>query len=102
MREAAYTFCPGPLDPIAGVACFQLDGIFIGATRTADMRNMMIASLAVFLAASAVLTPILGNRGLWVSFIVFYAVRAVSSAFATRRWKRASFGSRSFGRKVEG
>ncbi len=43
VREAAYAFLPwAALIPVAGVACFQLDGIYIGATRTADMRNMMI------------------------------------------------------------
>jgi MATE family multidrug resistance protein len=64
--------------PIAGVAAFQLDGIFIGATRTADMRNMMILSLAVYLAAWAVLTPAFGNHGLWASVIVFFLIRAAS------------------------
>ena len=58
VREAAYEFLPwAAMTPVLGVACFQLDGIFIGATRTADMRNMMIVSLAVFLAAWALLTP---------------------------------------------
>ncbi len=73
VREAAYAFLPwAALIPVAGVACFQLDGIYIGATRTADMRNMMIRSLAAFLAAWAVLTPTFGNHGLWASLIVFY------------------------------
>ena len=86
VREAAYAFLPwAALTPVAGVACFQLDGIFIGATRTADMRNMMILSLAVFLAAWAVLTPAFGNHGLWASLMAFYAARAASLGFATPR-----------------
>jgi MATE family multidrug resistance protein len=64
--------------PLLGVACFQLDGIFIGATRTADIRNMMILSLAVFLAAWAVLTPLYGNHGLWASLMVFFIARAIT------------------------
>ncbi len=96
VREAAYTFLPWVvLTPVAGVACFQLDGIFIGATRTADMRNMMIASLAVFLAAWAVLMPAFGNHGLWASILVFYAARAVTLGLRYPALERASFGSAS-------
>lgn len=92
VREAAYTFLPwAALTPVAGVACFQLDGIFIGATRTADMRNMMILSLAVFLAAWAVLTPAFGNHGLWASLMVFYAARAASLGLRYPALERASF-----------
>ena len=81
VREAAQALLPwAALTPIAGVACFQLDGIFIGATRTADMRNMMAVSLLIFLAAWAVLTPRFGNEGLWASLIVFYFARALTLA----------------------
>ena len=77
VRDAAREYLPwAAMTPILGVACFQLDGIFIGATRTADMRNMMIVSLAVFLAAWALLTPAFGNHGLWASLSIFYIVRA--------------------------
>jgi len=92
VREAALTFLPwAALTPVAGVACFQLDGIFIGATRTADMRNMMILSLAVFLAAWAVLTPAFGNHGLWASLMVFYAARAASLGVRYPALERAAF-----------
>jgi MATE family multidrug resistance protein len=66
------------LSPIVGVWCFQLDGIFIGATRTADMRNMMILSAAIFFAAWATLQPAFGNHGLWAAMIVFYVARALT------------------------
>ena len=82
------------LIPIAGIACFQLDGIFIGATRTADMRNMMIVSLGIFLGAWAVLTPAFGNHGLWASMIVFFLIRAVTLAIYYPALERASFGVR--------
>ena len=79
VRQAAHEFLPwAAITPILGVACFQLDGIFIGATRTADMRNMMIISLAVFLAAWALLTPAFGNHGLWASLMIFYIARAAT------------------------
>ncbi len=79
VREAARDFLPwAVMTPLFGVACFQLDGIFIGATRTADMRNMMIVSLGIFLGAWALLTPAFGNHGLWASLMVFYIARAIT------------------------
>jgi MATE family multidrug resistance protein len=60
--------------PLAGVWCFQLDGIFIGATRTAEMRNAMLLSLAIFLVGWWALAPF-GNHGLWASLYVHYAAR---------------------------
>jgi MATE family multidrug resistance protein len=92
VRETARHYLPWAIAaPVAGVACFQLDGIFIGATRTGDMRNMMILSLAVFLAAWALLTPIFGNHGLWASIIVFFIVRGVSLAAFYPALERAAF-----------
>src|SRR5690606_3977174 len=46
-RAAARAFLPwAAAAPLLGVWAFQLDGIFIGATRTAEMRSAMLASLA--------------------------------------------------------
>jgi MATE family multidrug resistance protein len=79
VRETARLYLPWAVAaPIMGVACFQLDGIFIGATRTREMRNMMLLSLALFLVAWAVLTPSFGNHGLWASLMVFFAARAIT------------------------
>jgi len=61
--------------PVLGVWAFQLDGIFIGATRTADMRNAAIVTLAIYLVAWWVLSPY-GNDGLWGAFYVSYFARA--------------------------
>ena len=66
------------LVPITGVMAYQLDGIFIGATRTADMRNMMLLSLGVYLVIWALLTPILGNHGLWAALVLFMSLRAIT------------------------
>lgn len=57
---------------------FQLDGIFIGATRTRDMRNASILSTLVFLGAWWLLAIPYGNTGLWVAFIVYVVARAVA------------------------
>jgi MATE family multidrug resistance protein len=93
VREAAREFLPwAVLTPVIGVACFQLDGIFIGATRTADMRNRMFVSLAIFLGAWAVLTPAFGNHGLWASLMTFYVVRAITLGARYPALETAIFG----------
>jgi MATE family multidrug resistance protein len=79
------------LGPILGVWCFLLDGIFIGATRTGDMRNMMLISLAVYLAACTILTNAYGNHGLWASLMVFYIARTSTLLWRYPALVRASF-----------
>lgn len=64
--------------PIAAIWCFQLDGIFIGATRTKDMRNAMALSLAIYLAAFYLLQGPFGNHGLWAAMTIFFIARAVT------------------------
>jgi MATE family multidrug resistance protein len=77
-RAAARSYLPwAAAAPLLGVWAFQLDGIFIGATRTADMRNAMLVSLAIFLGAWWWLQP-LGNTGLWAAFYVHYLARTGS------------------------
>lgn len=57
---------------------FQLDGVFIGATQSREMRNASIISLIFFVGASFFLTDCFGNRGLWISFIFYVIVRGIS------------------------
>ncbi|MAM60712.1 MATE family efflux transporter [Maritimibacter sp. UBA3975] len=81
VREAARGYLVWMvLAPLVGWAPWMLDGIFIGATRTADMRNMMLVSLAVYLVALAALVPWIGNHGLWAAYIISYAARGVTLA----------------------
>jgi MATE family multidrug resistance protein len=76
VRVAARTYLSwAAFVPILGVWAFQLDGIFIGATRTADMRNAALATLAIYLVAGWLLQPF-GNHGLWGALYVSYLVRA--------------------------
>jgi MATE family multidrug resistance protein len=70
------------LTPFLGAACFLYDGIFTGAMATKDMRNMMVLSLGIYLAAWSVLEPRYGNTGLWAAQCIFFIARSVS--FATR------------------
>ncbi len=78
--------------PIASVWCYQLDGIFIGATRTGEMRNAAIFSLAVFLACWWLFQP-LGNHGLWAAFTLFALMRALSLAVYYPRLAAQSAGA---------
>jgi len=66
------------LSPLVSVWSFQLDGIYIGATRTRAMRNGMILSLAAFLAGVWILVPLWGNHGLWLAFYGFMIMRTVT------------------------
>ncbi|WPZ34945.1 MATE family efflux transporter [Thalassobaculum sp. OXR-137] len=77
-READAHLIWAILLPLASIWAFQLDGIFIGATRTAEMRNAMIASLIAFVAAGLPLVDLFGNDGLWGAYVAFMGARAVT------------------------
>ncbi len=64
--------------PIVGVAAWMLDGIFIGATRTRDMRNMMVVSALAYFVVVVPLMWLLGNHGLWVGLLFSFIVRGVT------------------------
>ena len=82
IREAAHPHLVWLyLSPLISVWSYQLDGIFIGATQTREMRNGMIISLVVFLAMMAVLPGILGITGMWISLLAFMATRALTLGF---------------------
>ena len=70
------------LVPITSVWCFLLDGIFIGATATATMRNMMFISMLGYFAAWFFLVPLFENHGLWIALHVLFLLRAVTLAGA--------------------
>ncbi|ANG91125.1 MATE family efflux transporter DinF [Enterobacteriaceae bacterium 155047] len=73
--------------PVVGVWCYLLDGMFIGATRGAEMRNSMAVAAAGF-ALTLLTLPYLGNHGLWLALAVFLALRGLSLALVWRRhWR---------------
>ncbi|WP_299817023.1 MATE family efflux transporter [uncultured Jannaschia sp.] len=79
VRGAARDFLPWMVAaPLVGFAAWMLDGIFIGATRTRDMRNMMLMSAACYVAAFAALVPVFGNHGLWAALMISFAVRGIT------------------------
>jgi MATE family multidrug resistance protein len=81
VRRAARQYLPwASLTPLLGAVCFQFDGIFTGALATRDMRNMMLVSLAIFLASWWALETRFGNHGLWASLCIFLIARGTTFA----------------------
>ena len=79
VKEAAAAFLPWVIAaPLISVWAFQLDGIFLGATRGRTMRNTMIVSVAVYVAACAAFIPAWGNTGLWLALTLFLGVRGIT------------------------
>ena len=66
------------LVPILGVFPYMLDGIFVGAMKTKDMRNMMFISLIFYLLALILLVPRFENIGLWSALLISFVVRGVT------------------------
>ena len=65
------------IPPIASF-CYQLDGIFIGASQTKEMRNAMIISVTFFIVISTYLIKLFGNHGLWFSLLLFMILRSLT------------------------
>jgi len=66
--------------PFLGAMAWIFDGIFIGATRGAMLRNSAIASVLIYLAADFILSPLYANDGVWMAFLVYYIARAATLA----------------------
>ena len=65
--------------PVINGICFVWDGIFIGATATATMRNsMIIATVAVFLPVYYLTWQTLGNHALWLAMLAYMIARGVT------------------------
>ena len=65
------------IPPVASI-CYQFDGIFIGASQTAEMRNGMIISVGLFIISSHFLVSNFGNHGLWLSLLFFMILRSIT------------------------
>lgn len=78
--------------PLLGVFAFAFDGIYIGATWARDMRNLMMASLLIFLTAWFALRSF-GNAGLWGALLVHYAARGGLEALRYPALLKKSFGA---------
>lgn len=66
-------------------AAFQLDGIFIGVTKSGAMRNATLFALLVFVVSAIGLSATYGNVGLWIAFIGYVVARACALGYYYKR-----------------
>ena len=92
IRQLAAGFLPWIVAmPIVSVWNFQLDGVFIGATRAPELRDSMLISFLGFLGLAVVLQARFGDNGLWCAMLVFMALRAVTLGLRLPGVERRSF-----------
>lgn len=72
--------------PLAGVAAFIYDGIFIGMTETKGMLVPSAIAMACFFAFYYVAKPSLGNNALWIAFLIFLSFRGILQFFWARKY----------------
>lgn len=90
-RDAALAFLPYcAAVPIIGVAAFQLDGFFLGATQGRAMRNAAIVVTAAYVGLDLVLRPAFGNTGVWLAFLGMYVFRASALGYYLPSLMRAT------------
>lgn len=93
VRAVSRVYLPwAALTPIAGAIAFQMDGIYIGATWSRAMRDMMLISLAIYLASWWVLADWFDIHGLWIAMIIFLGARGVTLSALCPRRVRETFG----------
>ncbi|MFN0114345.1 MAG: MATE family efflux transporter [Paracoccaceae bacterium] len=78
--EARVYLAWAALAPVIGIASWMFDGIFIGATLTREMVRAMVLSVAIYVAAVAILVPAFANHGLWAALMVLNAARGLTMA----------------------
>ncbi|EJC82439.1 putative efflux protein, MATE family [Rhizobium leguminosarum bv. trifolii WSM2297] len=76
VQHAAETYLPwAAVTGLTGALAFLMDGVFIGATWSVDMRNRMLISFAGYLLMLAIFVPLFGNHGLWLAMNAFLLFR---------------------------
>lgn len=93
VRAVARRYLPlAAAAPFVAALPFAYDGIYIGATWTRAMRNLMLAALAAYCAALVLVQGLaLGNAGLWLAFLGFLAARGIGQALAYPMLARRTF-----------
>jgi MATE family multidrug resistance protein len=78
--------------PLVAVWAVLLDGVFVGTTRTREMRNTVMLALAFYVPAAWLIPDALGNHGLWLAIILFLALRGLGlGAIYLRIERRGGF-----------
>jgi MATE family multidrug resistance protein len=79
VRAQAERYLPwAVISPLISVWGFQLDGVFIGATRTRDLFLAMAVSSATFVLCAVFFESRLGNDGLWLALLVLMGMRGAT------------------------
>jgi len=92
VRQEAYIYLGwAAVTGLTGALAFQMDGVFIGATWSREMRNMMLLSFVGYCIGLALLVPFLGNHGLWLALNLFLLMRGFFLAAMVPRKARQSF-----------
>lgn len=92
VRSAAMDYLLWPaIAVIIGAWCYTVDGVFLGATRGADMRNAMLISLAVYFISWYILVNLFGNHGHWAAYAIMLFVRGVTLHSRIPNLKREVF-----------
>ena len=86
VRSTAMRYLPWLIvSPLISVWSFLYDGVYVGATRSREMRDiMLISAFAVFVPAWYLLQDY-GNHGLWLAFTLFMASRGIGMHIWYRR-----------------
>lgn len=66
--------------PIAGVAAFIFDGVFIGMTATRGMLLSSALATILFFSVYFLLVPVWHNHALWFAFILYLLTRGIIQA----------------------
>ena len=81
VQEVAQRYLPYLLFATAlGLPAFILDGVFLGATQTAVMRDMMAVSMGIYILCLLALLPLLALHGLWIALLVSLVARGATLA----------------------
>jgi len=103
VRAMAAEFLPWMVAmPLLATASYLLDGLFIGATRTAAMRDTMIAAVLGFYLPVWWLSQSLENHGLWLAFVSFTVARSLLlGVIFWREWQQRLWFGLSAEQRVE-
>jgi MATE family multidrug resistance protein len=89
VRESAMRFLPWlVVSPLVSVWPFLYDGVYVGATRAREMRNIMLVSTVIVFLPAWYLLSGYGNHGLWLAFMLFMASRGIGMHIGYRRLLR--------------
>lgn len=78
-RAAALAYLPYcAITPFIAAPAFQLDGMFMGTTQGKALRNAGVGILIVYVALDLLLRPWLGNTGVWLAFLIWFALRGIA------------------------